>query len=114
MQDANNLGSTKSGMQPNVAAMLCYTPFFFIGLVASIFFVATEKENKFVRFHAVQSLCLMAIGLVVLVPLYLIILPVGAIVGLGFLGLSIWLMYQAYQGNEWPVPVLGDFARQNS
>jgi uncharacterized membrane protein len=57
---------------------------------------------------------MMVIGIVLLVPLYLIIMPVGAIVGLGFFGLAIWLMYQAYQGEEWPVPVVGDFAKQNS
>jgi uncharacterized membrane protein len=101
-------------MQPNIAGMLCYTPILFIGLAASLFFYFTEKENKFVRFHAVQSLCIMVVGIVLLLPLYYFIMPVGMIVGLGFFGLAIWLMYQAYQGEEWPVPVVGDFAKQNS
>jgi uncharacterized membrane protein len=101
-------------MQPNIAATLCYTPFFFIGLIASLFFFFTEKENKFVRFHALQSLIMMAVGLVVLVPLYIIVMPVGAIIGLVFLGLAIWCMYQAYQGNEWRIPFVGDLAAQNT
>ena len=114
MQDAQNLGTTKSGMQPNVAGMLCYTPILFIGLAASLFFLFTEKENKFVRFHAVQSLCTMVVGIVLILPLYFIVMPIGAIVGLAFFGLAIWLMYQAYQGEEWPIPVIGDVAKQNS
>jgi len=113
MQDANNLGTTKSGMQPNVAGMLCYTPIFFVGLIAALFFFFTEKDNKFVRFHAIQSLCVMVVGIVVLTPLYMIVMPVGLIIGLGFLALAIWCMYQAYQGNEWRIPVVGDFAAQN-
>ena len=113
MQDTNNLGTTKSGMQPNIAGMLCYTPILLIGLIASLFFVFTEKENKFVRFHAIQSLCVTAVGLVLWVPLYFIILPVGLIVVLAFFALAIWCMYQAYQGIEWRIPVIGDFAAQN-
>ncbi len=113
MQDANNLGTTKSGMQPNVAGMLCYTPIFFVGLIASLYFFVTEKENKFVRFHAVQSLCVMVVGIVLLTPLYFLVMPAGVILGLGFFALAVWCMYQAYQGNEWRIPVIGDFAAQN-
>lgn len=109
-----DLGTTKSGMQPNIAGTLCYTPFLFIGLIASLYFYYTEKDNRFVRFHAMQSLILMAVGLVILVPLYIIVMPVGAIVGFVFLGLGIWCMYQAYQGNEWHIPVVGDFVEQNA
>jgi uncharacterized membrane protein len=85
----SDLGTTKSGMQPNIAGTLCYTPFFFIGLIASLYFYFTEKDNKFVRFHAVQSLVMTGIGLVLVVPLYILAMPVGAIVGLVFLGLAI-------------------------
>jgi uncharacterized membrane protein len=114
MQDSNNLGTTKGGMQPNIAGMLCYTPIFFIGLIASLFFFFTEKDNKFVRFHAVQSLCVMVVSLVLLVPLYLIIMPIGVLIALAFFALAVWCMYQAYQGVEWRIPVIGDFAAQNA
>ena len=109
-----DLGTTKSGMQPNIAGTLCYTPFFFIGLIASLYFFFTEKDNKFVRFHALQSLLIMAAGIVILVPLYILVMPVGVVVGLGFLGLGLWCMYQAYQGAAWRIPVIGDFAAENS
>jgi uncharacterized membrane protein len=114
MQQPHDLGTTKSGMQPNVAGLLCYTPIFFIGLVASLFFVFTEKDNKFVPFHAIQSLLVMAVGIVVLTPLYLLVMPLGVVLGLAFFGLAIWCMYQAYQGNEWRMPVIGDFAAEKA
>jgi uncharacterized membrane protein len=106
-----DLGTTSSGIQPNIAGTLCYTPILFIGLIASLFFF-TEKDNKFVRFHALQSVLMMAAGIVILVPLYIVLMPVGMIVGLAFFVLGLWCMYQAYQGNEWRLPVIGDFASQ--
>jgi uncharacterized membrane protein len=43
------------GVQQNFAAMACYLPF--IGLVASVLLsVAEPPENRFVRFHAKQSI----------------------------------------------------------
>ena len=45
-------------LDSNVGAMLCYILNFAccLGLVLSIVFLVTEKENRFVKFHAVQSL----------------------------------------------------------
>src|SRR6185436_19996979 len=47
-------------LDSNVGAMLCYILNFAccLGLVLSIVFAITEKENRFVKFHAVQSLFL--------------------------------------------------------
>ena len=46
------------GLDSNVGAMLCYIANFIccLGLVLAIVFLFTEKENRFVKFHAVQSL----------------------------------------------------------
>src|SRR5437764_8853639 len=58
-------------LDSNLGAMLCYILNFVccLGLVLSIIFVITEKENRFVKFHAVQSLFLaalqIAVGLVI-------------------------------------------------
>src|SRR5260221_950500 len=51
------------GLDSNLAAMLCYIANFLccIGLVLAIVLLVTEKENRFVKFHAVQSLFLVVL-----------------------------------------------------
>ncbi len=51
MQAGKVAGSTTS-LEPNVAGLLCYLAAWITGLI----FILIEKENKFVRFHAMQSI----------------------------------------------------------
>jgi len=44
--------STGTGLQQNVAGLLCYV----LGWITGIIFLVIEKDNKFIRFHAVQSI----------------------------------------------------------
>src|SRR4030066_891539 len=44
--------STSVGLEPNIAGLLCYV----LGWITGIIFFLLEKENKFVRFHAIQSI----------------------------------------------------------
>ena len=50
--EAKNLGKTSTGIQANVAGLLSYV----LGWLTGLIFFLIEKENKFVRFHAAQSL----------------------------------------------------------
>jgi uncharacterized membrane protein len=50
--EPKDLGKSSTGMQPNVAALLSYV----LGWITGLIFFLIEKENKFVRFHAAQSL----------------------------------------------------------
>lgn len=43
---------TSTGLEPNVAGLLCYV----FGWITGIIFFLVESENKFVRFHAMQSI----------------------------------------------------------
>src|ERR1044071_4658742 len=54
-------------LDSNVGAMLCYIANFLccIGVILAIIFLVTEKENRFVKFHAVQSLFLAGLQIVV-------------------------------------------------
>ena len=47
-----DLGTTSTGIQPNVAGLLSYL----LGWVTGLIFFLIEKDNKFVRFHAMQSM----------------------------------------------------------
>ncbi|WP_432359877.1 DUF4870 domain-containing protein [Sporosarcina sp. UB5] len=96
---------TSSGLTENVGGLLCYI--FIIGLI----FLFVEKENRFIRFHALQSV-FMAIA-IFLISIVLGFVPlVGAIASLLLsplaLALMIFMMYQAYQGNYYKLPFIGD------
>jgi uncharacterized membrane protein len=112
-----------SGLAPNVAGALSYL----FGIITGIAFLLIEKENRFVRFHAAQSVVisgsLIALGIVMsILGSILAIIPVlGWIMGIvlmlfwllvGLGGFVLWLvlMFRAYQGQEWRVPLAADYA----
>ena len=47
-----NIGQSSLGMAENVAGLLTYSA----GIIAGIFFLTLEKESRFVKFHAMQSI----------------------------------------------------------
>ena len=103
---------TAAGMNQNVAGLLCYLAGWITGLV----FFLIEKENKFVRFHAMQSIITFG-GLTVLFIVLGLIPFVGWII-MPFLGLAqliLWilLMVKAYNGEYFKLPVIGDLAEKN-
>lgn len=90
-----------SGMTPNTAATLAYL----LGILSGIFFYLTEKNDKYVRFHAIQSI---ALGVVMFIP-SMFIPFFGA---LAYIALTVYLMVKAYHGEKYKLPVLGDFAEK--
>jgi uncharacterized membrane protein len=77
-----------------------------------------EKESKFVRFHAMQSIA-------VFLALFVINIVLGIILSISIVGLMlfpliylievilwIFLMYKAYKGEKFKLPVVGDFAEK--
>jgi len=111
--ETKDLGKTTTGIQANVAALLSYL----LGFITGIIFYLIEKENKFVRFHAMQSIVtfggLFVAGVVVgfLPVIGLALLPV-----LWVLEVVLWviLMIKAYQGERFKLPVAGDIAEKNA
>jgi uncharacterized membrane protein len=119
-------GQTNLGMAPNVAGLLCYVPCC-IGLIFSIVAVIVEKSSRFVRFHAFQSLLLHAAAIVLYVGLTglkigltivglgavsLLLTLVSMVVGVAFLGLTVFMMIKANGGEEFELPVIGPMGRQ--
>jgi uncharacterized membrane protein len=127
-------GKSALGLDGNVAAALGYP----IGIVALISLIM-EKENRFVKFHALQSLLLFAAAIVVMIALWVL----GAIVVVGgiaasaatnsgaFGGLAgmllgiVWLVFvlaliaaivmgavKAYGGVEFKLPIIGNMAEK--
>jgi len=105
-----DLGKTSTGIQANVAALLSYL----VGFISGIVFLVIEKENKFVRFHAMQSTIVSGSLFVLQIVLSSIpfLVMLSPLVGLAGLALWIILMIKAYQGEMFKLPVIGDIAEK--
>ena len=99
-------GKTGTGLPTNTAAALSYV----LGWLTGIVFLLIEKD-PFVRFHAMQSI--ITFGLLTIISFVPIIgwllSPLAMIVGF-----VLWLVliFKAYQGEEFKLPVIGDFAKK--
>jgi uncharacterized membrane protein len=107
MDDVITKSST--GLDGNVAGALCYA----LGWVTGVIFLIIEKESKFVRFHAMQSI-LFGIAFMIIFWIIRLIPFLGwflwIFVWLAGFVLWIFLMYKAYKGVLFKLPVIGDIA----
>lgn len=76
MNNAPTTNKTSIGLEANLAALLSYL----IGIIGIIILV-TEKENKFVKFHAAQALLFHVLLAVIFISL-IILFMVGGFVGM--------------------------------
>jgi uncharacterized membrane protein len=120
--DSSTSGPTATGLPANVAGALAYL----LGPITGVIFYVLEKDNRFVRFHAAQSIAVSIVMFVIGMALGIVGMIIGAVPLIGWLvamllsfGVSIvsfvlWLllMWQAFQGKEWEVPFAGSFARR--
>jgi len=106
---------SSTGLDANLAGLLTYAAGFITGVV----FLVLEKDSKFVRFHAMQSV-MTFIGLFILniaftivgfIPFFGWIISLFGLflIPLGFI-LWIVLMLKAYQGEWFKLPIVGDMA----
>jgi uncharacterized membrane protein len=103
---------TSSGMTQNLAGLLCYLA----GWITGLIFFLIEKENRFVRFHAMQSLITFGgLGVLLFILSFVPILGWLVMMGLYVVGFVLWvvLMIKAYQGEMFKLPVIGDIAEKN-
>ena len=117
--------TTGTGVAPNVAGALSY----FLGPITGVIFVLLEKNDRFVRFHAFQSILLsgawiafwiafdivsIILGQIPLLGLLAVLfgLLLSLVLGLGGLILWIALMISAYQGKSWKLPIIGVMAER--
>ena len=102
---------TSIGLAENIAGLLCYV----LGWISGLVFLLLEQENKFVRFHAIQSIIVFAI--IMIIGLILSAIPfVGTVLAwiVTMVGVVFWivLMIKAYQGNKYKLPWAGNLAEK--
>jgi uncharacterized membrane protein len=116
-----------SGMTNNVAGMLCYL----FGWITGVIFLLLDpyKNDKFVRFHAFQSIffnvaiIVIWIGSFILSAIlgvitkglaFVIMGPLMMLIWLGVLVLVIFLMIKAYNNQKFKLPFIGDLAEKQA
>lgn len=95
------------GFDENITAMLSYL----LGWVSGLVIILTEKENNFVRFHAMQSI--VVFGSLTLLSIVASIIPffyafLISIINLFAAVLWIILMVKAYQHEKFELPVAAE------
>jgi len=123
---------SSTGLDENIAALLSYI----FGWVSGLVFFLIEKDSRLVRFHAMQSLLLNAVAIVVGIAIWIIsvvlLIITSQISGLlstlisvittlvafvFFIGILIGVimcLIKAYQGQYFKLPVVGNFAEKFS
>ena len=102
-----------TNLQPNVAGLLCYLGVWVTGII----FLFIEQKNRFVRFHAIQSIIvfvILGIASAFLSQIPLVGWFFGAIIGVLSFVLWIVLMVKAYQGQLYKIVLAGDLAEKMS
>jgi len=101
--------SSGGGLAPNIAGALAY-----IWIIAIIWLVLEPyNKDRFVRFHAFQSLALTVAWfgfymVLAFIPIIGWVLIPFAMLG----GLALWIfcLYKAYNNEQFKLPVIGDWA----
>jgi uncharacterized membrane protein len=121
----SSAGAPSAGMTNNVAGALSYIT------IVGIIFLLTEpyKSNRFVRFHAFQSIFFAVawiavwIGWVILSGILamvtrggsmLLTFPLSILISLGFFGCWVLLLIKAYGNQEFKLPIIGDLAAKQA
>lgn len=106
--DVGPYEATSLGMRARTAGLLCYL----FGWVTGLIFFLLERKNRFVRFHAMQSMLFFGIlsvleGICSYLPFFG---PIGSALGLVMFIGWIVMMVKAHRGEYYKLPLFGDLA----
>ena len=96
-----------TNLPKNTTAALCYV----LGWITGLIFLLVEKEDKTIRFHALQSIgAFGALTILNMVPLVGWILTPFIMLG----GFILWLILivKTYQGEKVKLPIVGEWAEK--
>jgi uncharacterized membrane protein len=102
---------TSTGLPPNTAGLLCYIA----GWITGIIFFVLEQRNRFVRFHAAQSI--VVFGIITVAGTVLGLIPVVGVAFswiIGIIGFIVWIIMivKASSGEWYKLPWAGDVAEK--
>ncbi len=107
---------------------------YFLGLITGVVMLVVKPKDDFVKFHAMQSIFLNIVLVVLMILISVVYGLISAmfmfistklsgiffllfnlfqlVISLIFLGLWLFLMWKAYQGEKFKLPLLGDQAEK--
>ncbi len=129
----SSVGGTSAGamgsaaLSTNLAAALAYA----LGLVSGVIFLVLEpyKNDRFVRFHAMQSIFFSATCIVFAIAwsivwgilisvgggfLVFVAIPLRLLISFGIFVFWLFVMYQAYNRREYRIPFIGQIAAKQA
>ena len=131
-QPPATVGKSSTGLDENLAALLSYV----FGWISGLIFFLIEKDSRLVRFHAMQSILLGAAAIVIFIVfwivavvsslvagyissilggiVWIVMMLVGGVLGLGIFVAAIISLIKAYQGQYFKLPVIGNYAEKFS
>ena len=95
------------GLESNITALLCYL----LGWISGLIIILIEKDDQFVRFHAMQSIITFGALTLLSIAFSSLFFIFGFLIGLiNIIGIVLWilLMVKAYQGEKFKLPIIGD------
>ena len=110
-EEKEDKDESSTSLEPNIAALLCYLGIWLTGIV----FLIIEQKNRFVRYHAIQSIIVFGV-----LSIAISVLNNVPFVGwffsftIGVLTFVLWivLMVSAYKGELYKIPGAGDVAER--
>ena len=116
-----------TAMSSNVAGLLAYILFFVTGIIFLV--IEPYKNDKFVRFHAFQSIFFSVAWIAFQIiwgnifmgmiwssfsGLWALLRLIGMLISLAFLACWVFLMYKAYNNECYKIPFIGDLAAKQA
>jgi HD-GYP domain-containing protein (c-di-GMP phosphodiesterase class II) len=116
IQKLKALHESATGLRPNIFGLLCYS----LGWISGIIMLLIKGKDRFIRFHAWQSIMVFGILTVPITVLNLLTLNNSVlywtllilywIIVISSLSLWVLLMFRAYQGHGYRLRMVGDIA----
>ena len=112
----------------NLMAAACYVTQIIIPIVVPLILFFIKKDDRLVRFHALQSMLFTAVMFVIVFVLSILGTIIGIVtLGIGFIlmalgfpliGLAVlvymlYVTYKAYKGEYYKIPMIGNFAEKH-
>ena len=98
-----------TGLSKNTAGALSYI----LGPLSGVVFLLLEKD-PYVRFHAMQSIVVFGVIFILqwAFAITIFLAPLSGLLAIIAFALWLILIYKAWKGEEWEVPICGKYARK--
>lgn len=100
---------TSDTLERRLAAVLCYM----LWIVSGLSILIVERDDRFVRFHALQSIMYSSVVLLTLIVLTIVGLSLlTSLLGMAALAVWVTLMFRAARGEWWELPLVGSWSER--